>query len=104
MKKALKAIPKFKTDQEEADFWDTHDTTDYLDYSKAKKVVFQNLKPSTEMISIRLPSSLLHRIKNLANKNDVPYQSFLKVMLSERLQEFSGKKSAPSLRSGTVHR
>lgn len=88
--KKLKPIPKFKNIQEEAEFWDTHDTTDYLDWSNATKIAFPNLKPSTESISIRLPSSLLVNIKTLANKKDVPYQSLMKIFLSERItQELS---------------
>jgi len=85
--KTLKQIPKFKTIKQEADFWDTHDTTDYIDWSKAQKVIFPNLKPSTESISIRLPSSLLANIKTLANKKDVPYQSLMKMFLSERIRQ-----------------
>ncbi|OGS34865.1 MAG: hypothetical protein A2293_07060 [Elusimicrobia bacterium RIFOXYB2_FULL_49_7] len=100
MKKTLKPLPVFKTDQEEADFWNNHDATDYLDYSKANKVVFPNLKPSTETISIRLPKSLLYGIKNLANKNDVPYQSFLKILLSEKLQELIGNSDSASTLHG----
>lgn len=85
--KKLKPIPKFRNIKQEAEFWDTHDTTEYLDWSKAVKVVFPNLKPSTESISIRLPSSLLANIKNLANKKDVPYQSLMKVFLSDRINQ-----------------
>jgi len=85
--KELKKIPAFKTDEEEADFWDTHDTTDYIDWSKAERVVFTNLKPSTQSISLRLPVSLLSDLKVLANKNDVPYQSLMKVYLSERVDK-----------------
>ena len=85
--KKLKTIPTFKSDQEEADFWDTHDTTDYIDWSKAERVVFTNLKPTTQSISLRLPVSLLSDLKVLANKNDVPYQSLMKVYLSERVDK-----------------
>jgi predicted DNA binding CopG/RHH family protein len=85
--KNLKNIPQFKTDEEEAEFWDTHDTTDYIDWSKAQKVVFTNLKPSTQSISLRLPTSLLYNIKSLANQKDVPYQSLMKVYLSEKVRE-----------------
>ncbi len=85
--KTLKKIPMFKSDEEEADFWDTHDTTDYIDWSKAERVVFTNLKPSTQSISLRLPESLLSELKVLANKNDVPYQSLMKVFLSERVEQ-----------------
>jgi predicted DNA binding CopG/RHH family protein len=85
--KNLKPIPKFKSLDEEEDFWNTHDSTDYVDWSKASKTVFPNLKISTESISLRLPSPLLARIKSLANEKDVPYQSLMKVFLSERVDK-----------------
>ena len=84
--KTLKEIPKFKNEQEEAEFWLTHDSTDYLDWSKAKKTIFPNLKPTTESISLRLPAPLLARIKELANEKDVPYQSLMKVYLSDQVK------------------
>ncbi len=88
--KKLKSIPKLKNISEENKFWQTHDSTEYIDWSKAEETVFPNLKPSTESISIRLPSSLLVNIKTLANKKDVPYQSLMKIFLSERItQELS---------------
>jgi predicted DNA binding CopG/RHH family protein len=83
----LKKIPKFKSEAEEAEFWATHDSTEYVDYSKAKRIVFPNLKPSTKTISIRLPESLIEHLKVLANKRDVPYQSLLKIFLSEKVEE-----------------
>jgi predicted DNA binding CopG/RHH family protein len=85
--KNLKKIPNFKSTEEEAEFWDTHDSTEYVDWSKSEKTIFPNLKFSTESISIRLPSPLLARIKELANEKDVPYQSLMKVYLSERIEE-----------------
>ena len=89
----LKPIPTFNTEDEERQFWSTHDSTDYVDWSKAQKAVFPNLKPTTESISLRLPSFLLARIKTLANKKDIPYQSLMKVFLSERVdQELNTKK------------
>jgi len=87
MKKKLKPIPTFKNEDEEREFWSTADTSEYFDWSKAKKVVFPNLKPSTESISLRLPSFLLARIKQLANKKDVPYQSLMKMFLSEKVDQ-----------------
>jgi predicted DNA binding CopG/RHH family protein len=84
--KTLKEIPKFKNEQEEAEFWLTHDSTEYLDWSKAKKTIFPNLKPTTESISLRLPAPLLARIKELANEKDVPYQSLMKVYLSDQVK------------------
>jgi len=86
MKKQLKPIPDFKSEEEEIEFWDAHDSSDYVDWSKAKKAVFPNLKVSTESISLRLPSPLLARIKELANEKDVPYQSLMKVYLSSEVE------------------
>ena len=83
----LKKIPKFKSEAEEAEFWATHDSTEYVDYSKAKRVVFPTLKPSTKTISIRLPESLIEHLKLLANKRDIPYQSLLKMFLAEKVEE-----------------
>ncbi len=84
---ALKKVPKFNTEDDERDFWATRDATDYLDFSQAEAVVFPNLKPSTRAISLRLPVSLIDRLKMLANKQDVPYQSLLKVLLAEKVDE-----------------
>ncbi|TAN41693.1 MAG: hypothetical protein EPN22_14530 [Nitrospirae bacterium] len=85
MNKKLKPAPKFRSESEERKFWETHSTDEYLDWSKSQAVRFPNLKPSTQSISIRLPVSLLERIKIEANKRDVPYQSLIKVWLSEKL-------------------
>jgi predicted DNA binding CopG/RHH family protein len=86
MKKSNKRIRKFKNEDEEREFWATHSPLDYFDMSKAKKVVFPNLKPSVKSISIRLPEHMLETLKLLANKRDVPYQSLLKMFLAERIQ------------------
>ncbi len=85
-KKRLKPIPRFRTEAEEREFWLTHDTTEYLDWSQARRAVFPNLRPSTETISLRLPAPLLADLKALANERDVPYQSLLKVYLAERVR------------------
>jgi predicted DNA binding CopG/RHH family protein len=85
-RKSLKPIPKFRSEAEERKFWETHDSTEYLDWSKAERVRFPNLKLSTQSISIRLPISLLEQIKIEANKRDVPYQSLIKVWLAEKVQ------------------
>jgi len=90
-------VPQFRSEAEEREFWETHDTTDYFDWSKAKLAVFPNLKPSTETISLRLPLSLLADLKMIANKRDVPYQSLLKVFLAERVaQERAGGRAVRS--------
>jgi Asp-tRNA(Asn)/Glu-tRNA(Gln) amidotransferase A subunit family amidase len=87
MKRALKSIPKFKTEAEERAFWETHDSTEYVDWSTAQRVRFPNLKPSTQAISLRLPVSLLEQIKVEANRRDVPYQSLIKVWLAEKAEQ-----------------
>ena len=81
----LKPIPKFRSHEEAGEFWMTHDTTEYLDWSKAQRAVFPNLKLSTTSISLRLPQGLLDRIKVEANKRDVPYQSLIKIWLAEKV-------------------
>ncbi|HEX2722080.1 MAG TPA: BrnA antitoxin family protein [Gemmatimonadaceae bacterium] len=83
--KKLKPIPKFKSHEEAGEFWMTHDTTEYFDWSKARRITFPNLRPSTATISLRLPQSLLNELRTLANERDVPYQSLLKVFLAERI-------------------
>jgi predicted DNA binding CopG/RHH family protein len=80
-----KAVPTFSSETEERSFWETHDTSPFVDWGKARVAVFPNLKPSTETISLRLPAALLAELKALANKRDVPYQSLLKVFLAERV-------------------
>ena len=85
MGKKLKSVPRFRNEAEERRFWESHDTADYFDLSKAQRASFPNLKLSTTSISLRLPQYLLDRIKIAANKRDVPYQSLIKVWLKERL-------------------
>ncbi|MDP3678228.1 MAG: BrnA antitoxin family protein [Methylotenera sp.] len=83
--KHLKNIPTFATEAEEKAFWLTHDSTEYLDWSKSAKVRLPNLKPSTTAISVRLPVDMLDRLKIAAHKRDVPYQSLLKIWIDEKL-------------------
>jgi predicted DNA binding CopG/RHH family protein len=83
--KTSKQRPRFKTEAKERKFWETHDSTDYVDWSKAERVRLPNLKPSTTAISIRLPTGLLEQIKIAANKRDVPYQSLIKMWLAEKV-------------------
>ena len=80
-----KPIPRFRSERAEREFWETHDTTDYVDWSQGRIIRFPNLKPSTTTISLRLPTPLLADLKALANKRDVPYQSLLKVFVAERV-------------------
>ena len=85
MKEDLKPIPAFENEAEERGFWESNDSTDYVDWSKAERVRFPNLKPSSKSISLRIPVDLLERIKIAANKRDVPYQSLIKIWLSEKV-------------------
>ena len=80
-------IPKFKSEDQEREFWSNQDSVEYIDWGRAKRLSFPNLKPSTKTISIRLPESMLDDLKMLANKKDIPYQSLLKVFLAERIKE-----------------
>lgn len=84
MNKRPKQIPSFADEAEERRFWESHDSGDYVDWSKAERVRLPNLKPSTRSISLRLPVALLERLKIEANKRDVPYQSLIKTWLAEK--------------------
>jgi len=87
MNRKLKVPPNFRSEAEERKFWETHDSTEYVDWRKAERARFPNLKPSTTAISIRLPASLLERIKVAANRRDVPYQSLIKTWLVEKVDK-----------------
>ena len=87
-------VPRFASEAEEREFWETHDTADYFDLEKAVPASFPNLKPSTISISLRLSISTLERLKIAANKRDVPYQSLLKVWLEEKLREEQKRDSS----------
>ncbi len=90
MNKKLKPIPDFKNEDDERDFWATHDSTDYVDWSKARRVIFPNLQLTKKPISLRITESLLARVKMLANKKDMPYQTLMKQYISKGVdQEFS---------------
>jgi len=80
-------VPTFKNEDAERDFWATHDSAEFVDWAKAKRAIFPNLKPSTKTISLRLPESMIASLKLLANKRDVPYQSLLKVFLAEKVED-----------------
>lgn len=83
----LKKVPEFKTEAEEREFWESHDSADYVDWKQARPASFPNLKPSTKTISLRLPEALLDRIKIEANKRDMPYQSLIKAWLADDVEE-----------------
>jgi predicted DNA binding CopG/RHH family protein len=90
-------LPNFESEDEEREFWAERDSVDYVDWSRARRVVLPNLKPSTRSISLRLPEMMLDELKLLANRRDVPYQSLIKVFLAERIdQELRGPFRRPA--------
>jgi predicted DNA binding CopG/RHH family protein len=90
----MKPIPEFENEDEERAFWAQHDSSEYIDWSRAQRAVFPNLKPSTRAISLRLPESMLDELRQLANQRDVPYQSLIKVFLRERIDMEHGRNFA----------
>ena len=88
MSKPRKTAPEFKTEAEERAFWESHDSSDYLDWQQAQPTRLPRLKPSTKTISLRLPEALLERIKIEANKRDMPYQSLIKAWLAEDIDRY----------------
>ncbi len=84
--RSMKEAPRFATEDEEREFWARTDSSDYIDWGKAKEIATPDLKLSTKTISLRLPAPLLENLKVLANKRDVPYQSLLKIFLAERVE------------------
>lgn len=93
--KKLTKIPVFKTEDEEIEFWDKHSVADFLHIFKPVRLDFSKLKPSTEKVTIRLPKMLLDDIKMLANRQDVPYQSMMKMLLSQKVDEAYNQKITP---------
>src|SRR5260370_24152954 len=85
--KRLKRIPTFKDEDAKREFWSKADSTEYIDWSKAQKLVLPNFRPTLRTISLRLPESMIAELKLLANQRDVPYQSLLKVFLAERIKQ-----------------
>lgn len=83
MPNKLKKIPKFKSEDEEAEFWNTHDSTEYIDWTKAKPAIFPNLKPTSRSISIRIPEYIINQVKVEANKLDIPYQALMKQYIAK---------------------
>lgn len=102
MKEKLKPIPRFESEADERAFWETHDTTEYFDWSKTQQARFPNLKPSTQAISLRLPLALLEQIKIEANRRDVPYQSLIKIWLAEKVQRKRRSRRFDTLHSRRV--
>ena len=89
----MKRKRRFRSEDEEREYWAAHDSTKEIDWSKAKRVTLPKLRPSVKTISLRLPDSMLEELRLLANKHDVPYQSLIKVFLAERIEEELGRES-----------
>jgi len=90
MRSTTKRLPKFKSEDEEREFWATHSPLDYFDARRAKRATFPNLKPSLKAISLRLPEDMLAELKTLANQRDVPYQSLAKIYLARQIAQERG--------------
>jgi len=87
VKQRMRNVPKFQSEDQERDFWASRDSTDFVDWRRAERVKLPNLRPTTRTISIRLPESMIERLKVLANKRDIPYQSLLKMFVADRIEE-----------------
>jgi len=87
MPKEVEVLMNFETEEAEREFWATHDSTAYIDWDEANLAIFPHLKPTTKSISLRLPLPMLHELRLLANKRDVPYQSLIKMFLQERIEQ-----------------
>jgi predicted DNA binding CopG/RHH family protein len=92
MTKRLKKLPKFKNEAEERKYWHTHDSTLYVDWLKAERVHFPNLKPSSHPVSIRVPQYLIVRLKEQANELNIPYQTLMKQYIAKGVLEKPTKK------------
>jgi predicted DNA binding CopG/RHH family protein len=89
-------IPEFKSEDEEREFWSKNDSSEYLDWKRADRALFPNLKPSTRSISIRLTQPVLDALRQIANERDVPYQSLIKMFLQERVESELRSRQLPS--------
>jgi predicted DNA binding CopG/RHH family protein len=87
VKRRIRKIPKFKGEDQERNFWASHDSTDYVDWRRSERLKLPNLRPTTRTISIRLPESMIEKLKLLANKRDIPYQSLLKMFVADKIEE-----------------
>ena len=87
MSKARKSLPAFRSEAEERRFWETHDSADYVDWSKAERVRLPNLKPSTKSISLRLPEGLGREKKHEKHTYNHKHNSFVHNFLPRGMDE-----------------
>ena len=90
----LKQIPDFENQDEEREFWAKHDSTEYIDCKQAERGIFPKLKLTTKTISLRMSKSMLNKLKLLANRLDVPFQSLIKIYLREGIDNYLRKNDA----------
>jgi len=90
----LKKIREFANEAEERTFWESNDSSEYIDWSKAKIGNFPRLKPSTETISLRMPEDVLNSIRDHARRMDVPYQSLIKLWCAEKVGAITRAQAA----------
>ena len=93
VKQRMRKVPRFESEDQERNFWASRDSADFVDWRQAERVNLPNLRPTTRTISIRLPESMIERLKVLANKRDVPYQSLLKMFVADKIEEEIGRAS-----------
>ncbi len=85
--KAKKQIPTFSNEDEERKFWAKNDSAEYVDWASARRVTFPNLRPTSRSVSIRLPEMMIENLKTMAHKRDVGYQSLIKTILADRIDQ-----------------
>ena len=78
-------IPKFKSLEEESEFWDTHSIVDYLEDTKEVKGHFIDARPVKKLVSIRFDPSLIAAARRIARTKGVGYQTLLRMWAYEGL-------------------
>ena len=81
----MKKIPKFRAEKEEANFWATHDSTDYLSETKEAKVKFT--RPKKKLVSLRLDENTIAKLKKLAESKGIGYLELVRMWVLENLSK-----------------
>jgi len=89
LKPLPKKIPRFKSYEEEANFWDSHDTSELIRNGRPVRMTFA--KPVKHLISIRMDATLMSGLQTLAAKRHMPYQTLIRALLAEKLRELHKK-------------
>ncbi len=89
-KKTAKAatIPKFKSEAEEAAWWDAHPDFVVEQFEKAAKEgrLLRGM-PRSKSVTIRIPMRDLETAQRLADRKGLPYQTYMKMLLHQALEE-----------------